>query len=163
VHLAGQAPTLLDGRGVAERGEEQGRVEVHDVGLEARRQVREGGVQAEGGGVETGERNPRDDRDRAGTAAQRSAKACASTTIVWCRNARSASSSASCTSSPVPLWSLMMGVSCSPRGTCTTSPRTGSSSCTALAIMAARVTGSNPRCSSSERPMSSRISDWALR
>ena len=34
----------------------------------------------------------------------------------------------------LPPWSLMIGVSCSPRGTCTTRPRTGSSSCTALAI-----------------------------
>ena len=71
VHLAGQASPFLDGRGVAERREEERRVEVHDVGLEPRGQGGEGGVEAQGGGVESGGEDPRDDGDGARAAAER--------------------------------------------------------------------------------------------
>ena len=124
VHLAGQAAALLDRRGVAEGREQQRGVEVHDVGLEAWPpgavsvccEPQRHGVQA--GGQEAG-----DHRDGAGPAAQRAARRRARRPgSSPCRSARSARSSAARTSLSVPPWSLMIGVSCSPRGTWTTSP-----------------------------------------
>ena len=71
VHLASQSAALLDRGGVAERREEQRRVEVHDVRLESAGEVAQRGVQSEGGRVEAGGEEPRDDGHRAGAAAQR--------------------------------------------------------------------------------------------
>ncbi len=126
VHLAREPAALLGGRRIAERREEQGGVEVDRRGLEACGERRPGCGGGPGRpGPARGRGSPETTATVPAPLLSGNAKAESSTSARSGAEARAARSSASPSSGALPPWSLMIGVSCSPRGTCTTSAADG--------------------------------------